>query len=89
MGVANVHVHVKRTRASHFFGLATDPKLLCPIAMKLGSPKNIRVCGAFFGGRLTNILKFSAGFNKSCTSVSSFLVSLDSHLISDRYSFGL
>ena len=25
----------------------------------------------------------------SCTSVSSFLVSLDSHLISDRYSLGL
>ena len=58
------NVLIKRTRASHFIGLVTDPKLLCPIAMKSGPPKNIRVCWAFFGGRLTNILKFFADFDK-------------------------
>ena len=42
------NVLVKRTRASRFLGLVTDPKLLCPIAMKSAPPKNIRVCWAFF-----------------------------------------
>ena len=46
MGVAATQV--KRTMASHFIGLLTDPKLPCPIVMKSGSPKNIRVCGAHF-----------------------------------------
>ena len=53
----------KRTRASHFIGLATDLKR-CFVRSSWSSSEYVAHWGFFFLGRLTNTLKFSVEFNK-------------------------